>query len=173
MVLGRRRARSSPELRPRQTICVDVNRTVIEREVPVGEDLLSVLRASGLTGSKAACERGECGACTVLVDGQPTLSCVTVASQVSGPVVTVEGLGDEAADLRESFADCAAFQCGFCTPGHVVTATALLRRWDAPNRREIRDRIVGNLCRCTGYAQIVDAIEATARRRGLTLNESR
>jgi aerobic-type carbon monoxide dehydrogenase small subunit (CoxS/CutS family) len=115
----------------------------------------------GLTSVKLACERGECGACTVLVDGLPRMSCITLA-RLAGEVVTLEGLAGESADLRAAFADAGAFQCGFCTPGQVVHATAILSAGlsaDAEERRDqVRRALVGNICRCTGYQGIVDAI---------------
>jgi CO/xanthine dehydrogenase Mo-binding subunit/xanthine dehydrogenase iron-sulfur cluster and FAD-binding subunit A len=125
--------------------------------------LLDLLRDRlGLTGAKEGCGRGECGACTVLVGETPMLACVTLAALVRQPVTTVEGLGEEASALREAFADCGAFQCGFCTSGQLVQALALIReglpcdRWEA--ERAIRHRMSGNICRCTGYAGIIDAI---------------
>jgi len=116
-------------------------------------------------GAKEACGRGECGACTVLVDGMPVMSCVMLASLVSGEVTTVEGIAEESRDLREAFADAGAFQCGFCTPGQVVRAAALLREVPDPDERTVREQMSGNVCRCTGYTQIVDAVLLTARRR--------
>ena len=137
-----------------------------------GTPLLQVLReALGLTGTKEACGRGECGACTVLLDGKPVLSCLALVDITHGNVTTIEGLADTAADLRRAFADFGAFQCGFCTPGQIVCATALLaEEW--PERsdeveRFVRRRMSGNICRCTGYTGIVDAIlHVRAARRG-------
>ena len=128
--------------------------------------LLDVLRDQlRLTGAKEACGRGECGACTVLVDGTPVMSCVMLAALVPGEVTTIEGLTDEARDLREAFADMGAFQCGFCTPGQIVRATALLREGGQLDERAVREQMSGNVCRCTGYTQIVDAVLLGARRR--------
>ncbi len=140
-------------------------------EIPVSpiRSLLQVLRDHlGLTAAKLACGRGECGACTVLIDGEPRMSCITPAG-IAGDVVTLEALTDESGDLRAEFADRGAFQCGFCTPGQVVHAIALLRSnlpEDAAERRAyVRRSLNGNVCRCTGYQAIVDSICATAERR--------
>ena len=143
-----------------------VNGRDAEVEAAPGDTLLHVLREQlHLTGAKESCGRGECGACTVLLDGVPIMSCMTLAALVRGEVTTIEGLTDEARDLRESFADAGAFQCGFCTPGQIVRASALLR--DAPDadERTVREQMSGNVCRCTGYTQIVDAVLSTARKR--------
>lgn len=129
-------------------------------EVPPGEMLLATLRGRlGLTGAKPACERGECGACTVLIAGEPRVSCVTPVVTVDDPVVTVEGLAAETTALRAALADAGGFQCGYCTPGQVVAAAALARALPLPEA-EIRRRMAGNVCRCTGYTPIVDAIRA-------------
>ena len=143
-----------------------VNGRDIDVEVAPGDTLLRVLRDRlHLTGAKEACGRGECGACTVLVDGAPIMSCVMLATLVRGEVTTIEGLAEEARDLREVFADSGAFQCGFCTPGQIVRASALLREAPEADERTVREQMSGNVCRCTGYTQIVDAVLATARRR--------
>jgi len=143
-----------------------VNGREADVEVAPGDTLLHVLRDRlRLIGAKEACGRGECGACTVLIDGVPVMSCVTLAGLVRGEVTTVEGLTEEARDLREAFADAGAFQCGFCTPGQIVRASALLRTSPSADERQIREGMSGNVCRCTGYTQIVDAVLATARRR--------
>jgi aerobic-type carbon monoxide dehydrogenase small subunit (CoxS/CutS family) len=135
-------------------------------DVAPGDTLLRVLRDQlRLTGAKEACGRGECGACTVLIDGVPVMSCVMLASLVRGAVTTIEGVADDARDLREAFADAGAFQCGFCTPGQIVRAQALLAGGGVPDERTVREEMSGNVCRCTGYTQIVDAVLATARRR--------
>ena len=130
--------------------------------------LLEVLREDlGLTGTKHGCELGECGACAVLVDGQPLLSCLLLAAECDGrTVTTVEGLAADGQlhPLQESFADLGAAQCGYCTPGILMTAKALLDREPHPSRERIREALSGNLCRCTGYAQILDAVEAAAKR---------
>jgi aerobic-type carbon monoxide dehydrogenase small subunit (CoxS/CutS family) len=143
-----------------------VNGRAAEVEIEPGDSLLDVLRDRlRLTGAKEACGRGECGACTVLVDGTPVMSCVTLAALVRGEVTTIEGLADEARDLREAFADAGAFQCGYCTPGQLVRATALLREGMPSGEHAVRVQMSGNICRCTGYTQIVDAVLATAQRR--------
>jgi carbon-monoxide dehydrogenase small subunit len=125
--------------------------------------LLEVLREDlGLCGTKHGCELGECGACAVLLDGQPVLSCLVLGVECEGRrVVTVEGLADgRLHPLQETFADLGAAQCGYCTPGFLVTAKALLDGNPRPTREEIRAALAGNLCRCTGYQQIVEAVES-------------
>lgn len=137
-----------------------VNGAAMRAEVAPDETLLAVLRRNGLLGAKEACGRGECGACTVLVDGVPQMSCIAIASLTSGEVVTVEGLGEVGDVVRRAFADHAAYQCGYCTPGHVVTACALVGSGVVTTRDGLRSAISGNICRCTGYTQILDALEA-------------
>jgi carbon-monoxide dehydrogenase small subunit len=120
-----------------------------------------------LPGSKNACEQGECGSCSVLLDGELVCSCLVLAAQADGhDVVTVEGLVEngELHAVQEAFADAGAVQCGFCTPGFVVAAADLLRRVPEPTDDEIREALSGNLCRCTGYAKILDAVHAAAGR---------
>jgi len=130
--------------------------------------LLEVLREDlGLTGTKHGCELGECGACAVLVDGEPKLSCLVLAIECAGKSVdTVEGLasGAKLHPLQAAFADLGAAQCGYCTPGILMTAKALLEKESKPTRARIKEAISGNLCRCTGYQQIFEAIEEAARR---------
>ena len=130
--------------------------------------LLEVLREDlNLPGTKHGCELGECGACAVLLDGRPVLSCLVLGLECGGrDVVTVEGLAEEARlhPLQETFADLGAAQCGYCTPGFLITATALLDRTPRPTRDEIREALSGNLCRCTGYQQIIEAVEAAVLR---------
>ncbi len=130
--------------------------------------LLEVLREDlGLTGTKHGCELGECGACAVLVDGQPVLSCLVLAVECEGKAVeTVEGLarGTALHPLQAAFADLGGAQCGYCTPGILMTAKALLDADPDPGRERIREAISGNLCRCTGYEQIFESIEEAARR---------
>ncbi|MGY1805817.1 (2Fe-2S)-binding protein [Blastococcus sp. SYSU D00669] len=147
-----------------------VNGELVDVEVTGLEPLSTVLRDQlGLTATKVACGRGECGACTVLVDGRVRMACTTPAALVRGEVRTSEGLAAETRDLRAEFADRGAFQCGFCTPGQVVSAHALLRDGlpadDAERRRHVRHRLSGNICRCTGYQAIVDAVCAVSDRR--------
>ena len=130
--------------------------------------LLEVLREDlALTGTKHGCELGECGTCAVLIDGEPQLSCLVLALECEGrSIETVEGLarGAELHPLQAAFADLGAAQCGYCTPGILMTAKALLDKDPDPDRNKIRDAISGNLCRCTGYQQIFEAIEEAARR---------
>ncbi len=130
--------------------------------------LLEVLREDlNLTGTKHGCELGECGACAVLVDGEPQLSCLLLALECEGrSIETVEGMGDGARlhPLQAAFADLGAAQCGYCTPGILLTAKALLLKEPNPSRERIKEAISGNLCRCTGYQQIFEAIEEAARR---------
>lgn len=121
----------------------------------------------GVTGTKEGCGAGECGTCSILVDGEQRLSCLMIAAQLSGrEVVTIEGLSekDRLHPLQESFIRHGAVQCGFCTPGMIIGAAALLKRNPQPSREEIREGLAGNLCRCTGYQKIVDAVEAAGRR---------
>jgi carbon-monoxide dehydrogenase small subunit len=129
--------------------------------------LLEVLREDlGLTGTKHGCELGECGACTVLLDGEPVLSCLVLALEVEGrEVTTVEGLADEHGPhpLQHKFAEIGAAQCGYCTPGVLLTSKALLDREPEPTLDTIRQELSGNLCRCTGYHQIYEAVEAAGR----------
>jgi carbon-monoxide dehydrogenase small subunit len=132
-----------------------------------GESLLYVLRERlGLPGSKNACEQGECGSCTVYLDDLPVCACLVAAGQAEGRVVrTVEGLadGDTLDPVQQSFVDQGAVQCGFCTPGLVVAAHDLLNRVPDPSDEEIREALAGNLCRCTGYEKILDAVRAVAK----------
>jgi carbon-monoxide dehydrogenase small subunit len=144
-----------------------------EVAVPVRpmDRLLDVLRGPlGLTGTKEGCGAGECGACTVLVDGRPVNACLFPAREAEGRrVTTVEGLGGPAGQLsvvQQAFVECGAIQCGFCSPGMILAATALLAEHPEPTDGQIRDALVGNLCRCTGYVQIVEAVRLAARRRG-------
>ena len=137
-------------------------------DVPSNMTLLQMLRDKlALTGTKNGCEAGECGACTVLVDGEPVNSCMMLAVEVDGRgVLTVEGLAPEGelSPLQEAFIEHNAVQCGFCTPGMLISAHALLRRKPHPSEQEIKEALVGNLCRCTGYVRIIDAIEDVAQR---------
>jgi carbon-monoxide dehydrogenase small subunit len=128
--------------------------------------LIDVLRDKlGLTGTKYACGAGDCGACTVLIDGKPSLSCLTLAVTAIGKrIVTIEGLADggELHPLQQAFVDAGAIQCGYCTPGMILSAKALLDEDPDPDRDEIKSALAGNLCRCTGYAKILEAVEAAA-----------
>jgi aerobic carbon-monoxide dehydrogenase small subunit len=133
-----------------------------------GESLLYLLRERlGLPGAKNACEQGECGSCTVYLDGETVCSCLVAAGQAQGrDVVTVEGLasGGELHPVQEAFVEAGAVQCGFCTPGLVVAAHELLARTERPSDLEIREALAGNLCRCTGYEKILDAVRLAAER---------
>jgi aerobic-type carbon monoxide dehydrogenase small subunit (CoxS/CutS family) len=141
-----------------------------DREVlaPVHHTLLEVLREElGLPGTKHGCELGECGTCTVLVDGRPILSCLALPVECEGrEVTTVEGLAGGAAlhPLQQAFAELGAAQCGYCIPGFLLSAAALLRERPRPTRQEIAEATAGNLCRCTGYLKIFEAIELAAER---------
>ena len=150
-------------------ISLTVNGGRREADLWGGESLLAVLRDTlELPGSKNACEQGECGSCSVLLDGELVCSCLVLAAQADGhAVVTVEGLahGDELHPVQQAFVDAGAVQCGFCTPGLVVAVTDLLARTPDPGDDEIREALSGNLCRCTGYAKIFDAVQLAAERR--------
>jgi aerobic carbon-monoxide dehydrogenase small subunit len=139
-----------------------------ETEVWEGESLLFALRERlGLPGSKNACEQGECGSCSVLLDGSLVCACLVLAAQADGhDVVTVEGLAQngELHRVQEAFAETGAVQCGFCTPGLIVATADLLERTPDPSEDEIREALSGNLCRCTGYAKIFDAVRLAATR---------
>ncbi len=143
-----------------------VNGDQREADVWPGESLLFALRERlGLPGSKNACEQGECGSCSVLLDGQLVCACLVLAAQADGhEVVTVEGLagGEEVHPVQEAFVEAGAVQCGFCTPGLVVATADLLTRQPDPSEDEIREALSGNLCRCTGYRKIFDAVRLAA-----------
>jgi aerobic carbon-monoxide dehydrogenase small subunit len=143
-----------------------VNGERLEADVWAGESLLYVLRERlGLPGSKNACEQGECGSCSVLLDGALVCACLVLAAQADGhELVTVEGLGEdgELHPVQAAFAETGAVQCGFCTPGFIVATADLLERRPNPSEDEIREALSGNLCRCTGYAKIFDAVRLAA-----------
>ena len=145
-----------------------VNGRPAEADVWEGESLLFALRERlGFPGSKNACEQGECGSCSVLLDGRLVCACLVLAAQADGhEVVTVEGLaaGEELHPVQRAFVDAGAVQCGFCTPGLVMAAADLLGRVPNPSDDEIREALSGNLCRCTGYAKIFDAVRLAAAR---------
>ena len=138
----------------------------------LGESLLDVLRDRlGLTGAKGACEQGECGSCSVMVDGELVCSCLVLAAGTVGQeIVTIEGIAPVGApsDVQQAFVDAGAVQCGFCTPGLIMATHSLLERTPAPTEFEIREELSGNICRCTGYGRIIDAVQrvAVARRDG-------
>lgn len=148
---------------------VTVNGATRRAEVPPETTLLSVLRdAWGLTGSKLGCDVGDCGACTVLVDGLTVNSCLMLAVQANGrEIVTIEGLGgfDYLHPLQAAFERLSSYQCGFCAPGMIISAKALLDENPTPTDGQIREALSGNLCRCTGYAKIIDAIAEVCRDR--------
>ena len=145
-------------------VSLTVNGERQEADVWEGESLLFALRERlGLPGSKNACEQGECGSCSVLFDGELVCACLVLAAQAHGhEVVTVEGDGFE--HVQRAFVEAGAVQCGFCTPGLVVATAALLERVPDPSEDEIREALSGNLCRCTGYAKIFDAVRLAAER---------
>jgi carbon-monoxide dehydrogenase small subunit len=163
---------SSPaELGSNQIYTLRVNGTDREvRDTWVGESLLFVLRERlGLLGSKGACEQGECGSCSVLVDGELLCSClVLAASATDQEIVTIEGIAPVGApsDVQQAYVDAGAVQCGFCTPGLIMATHALLERSPDPSELEIREALSGNICRCTGYGRIIDAVQkvSVARR---------
>jgi aerobic carbon-monoxide dehydrogenase small subunit len=147
-----------------RTISIDVNGETHEREVPVRRLLVHFLRDDlGLTGTHIGCDTGNCGACTVHVNGLPVKSCMLLAVQADGAMVrTVEGLAadGELTALQQSFSDHHALQCGYCTPGMLMSATALLERNPRPSEEEVKVALQGNICRCTGYVNIVEAVMA-------------
>ena len=149
-------------------LSLKINGDELSLAAPDHWTLLEVLRYSlGLTGTKQGCDKGDCGACTVLLDGRPTLACLTPAAEAEGrSVVTVEGLSTPEGPhpLQDEFDLAGAAQCGFCTPGILCSAAALLDRTRTPTREQIKEALSGNLCRCTGYTKIYDAVEAAARR---------
>jgi aerobic carbon-monoxide dehydrogenase small subunit len=144
----------------------ELNGRKVDLEVRPDRRVVDLLREDlGLTGTKEGCGAGECGACTVLIDGEARLSCLMLAAQLDGRrVTTIEGLCQDGAlhPVQDAFVEHGAVQCGFCSPGMVLTAVDLLQRHAAPNRQQIRQGLSGNLCRCTGYVKIVDAVEAAA-----------
>ncbi len=149
------------------TITLTVNDLVETVDVPQNMTLLQMIREKlSLTGTKNGCSAGECGACTVLMNGEPVNSCMVLAAECEGAeIVTVEGLAKtgKLSRLQETIIKSGGVQCGFCTPGMLISATALLKRNPNPSDGEIREAIVGNLCRCTGYVRIVDAIKQAAK----------
>ncbi|HEY1455233.1 MAG TPA: (2Fe-2S)-binding protein [Candidatus Dormibacteraeota bacterium] len=152
----------------RLVLALDVNGERTELLLPVHKTLLEVLREDmRLTGTKHGCELGECGTCTVLVDGAPQLSCLVLPVQIEGRrVTTIEGManGSVLHPLQQAFVELGAAQCGYCTPGILLAARSLLDGRPRPTREEIGEALAGNLCRCTGYAKILDAVELAAER---------
>ena len=145
---------------------LDVNNTVVKGKVKAETSLLDFLRENNFIEVKKGCDKGDCGACTVLIDGKATVSCLTLALQAQGKkIYTLKSLGnwDKLHPLQESFIQHEALQCGFCTPGMLMAAKALIDENPNPTREDIKEAISGNLCRCTGYKKIVDAIEYVTR----------
>jgi len=153
----------------KKTIYLKVNNKTHELTVEPNRTLSEVIRKDlGLTGTKIGCEVGDCGACTVIMDGEPVNSCLVLAVQADGrEILTIEGLesGGKLHPLQQAFIDKGAIQCGFCTPGMILSAKSLLDRHPAPDEEEVREAISGNLCRCTGYQKIVEAIRSVKPRR--------
>jgi carbon-monoxide dehydrogenase small subunit len=151
----------------KQILHLRVNGENKEVATEISKTLLEVLREDlDLTGTKHGCELGECGTCTVLMDGEPVLSCLILGVEAQGSeILTVEGLKqrDKPHPLQKAFADLGAAQCGYCTPGILVTAKALLEKNPHPTREQIREALAGNLCRCTGYTKILEAVELVAK----------
>jgi len=151
------------------TIRFALNGSAVTVDVPPASRLLDVLRGPlGLTGTKEGCGEGECGSCTVLLDGVPVNACLVLAGQVEGrTVTTVEGLGapESLSPLQEAFVKEGGAQCGICTPGFLVSAEALLASIPLPGETDIREALAGNLCRCTGYQRIVEAVRSAAKER--------
>ena len=151
----------------KQLIELYVNGEAYELAVEPQTTLLEVLRDYlGLTGTKEACGTGECGSCTVLIEGKPILSCLALAVDYPNKeIITIEGLsqGEKLTPVQQAFVDCGAVQCGFCTPGMILSASALLKKNPSPSEEEIRKALEGHLCRCTGYNKIVEAVNTAAR----------
>ena len=154
---------------PKTVLTLKVNGDSVELAVEPRTTLLEALRYTlRLTGSKQGCDKGDCGACTVLIDGTPTLACLTLAVECQGrAVTTIEGLarGPHVHPVQDAFDLCGALQCGFCQPGMMLSAAALLEANARPTRLQIREALSGNLCRCTGYKQIFDAVEVASGQR--------
>lgn len=147
-----------------------INGQAYQASVPARRTLADLLRYDlGLTGTKEACSVGVCGACTVLLEGRTVASCITLAVQADGAeIVTIEGIGGDGQlhPVQQAFIECGGFQCGICTPGQIVAAKALLDENPSPGEDEIKEWLMGNLCRCTGYYQIIDAVKTAAARVG-------
>jgi carbon-monoxide dehydrogenase small subunit len=145
------------------TIRLTINGQTYERTVPARRTLVDFIRYDiGLTGTKEACSVGVCGACTVMLNGEIIASCITLAVQADGAeITTIEGLGtpDNLSPVQKAFIECGGFQCGICTPGQIVAATALLKENPKPTEDEIKEWLMGNLCRCTGYYQIIESVQ--------------
>lgn len=159
------RARTAAAVPSRHSISMNINGAVLETEVAAHTTLLYLLRDMGFTEVKNGCEAGDCGACTILLDGLAVNACCVLGVQADGrKLITVKGIGtvDNLHPIQRKFIEHGGIQCGFCTPGMIVAAKALLDENPKPTREEIKEGIAGNLCRCTGYIKIIDAIEAAA-----------
>jgi aerobic carbon-monoxide dehydrogenase small subunit len=162
---------------PKTAVTFTLNGSEQNEFAEQGSTLLAVLRERlGFTGTKSGCNQGTCGACTVLIDGEPQLSCLTLAERCAGKsVTTLEGLSKDGAlhPLQKAFMDGFAAQCGFCTPGMILAAKALVDRNPSPSREDVIDAISGNICRCTGYEPIIAAILAAAKPAGAAKKQAR
>ncbi len=151
----------------KQEMTFNVNEEQYTVRLDIRRTLLEVLRETlGLTGTKEMCNKGDCGGCTVIMDGRPVLSCLTLAIEAQGKkITTIEGLADGYTlhPIQQAFVDAGAIQCGYCTPGFIMSAKALLDRNAHPTEDEIKEGIANNICRCTGYVQIVEAIQAASK----------
>ena len=151
----------------KQEMTFNVNGEQYIVRVDIRRTLLEVLRETlGLTGTKEMCNKGDCGGCTVIMDGKPVLSCLTLAVEAQNKeIITIEGLADgyKLHPIQQAFVDSGAIQCGYCTPGFIMSAKALLDRNARPSEDEIKEGIANNICRCTGYVQIIEAIQAAAK----------
>ena len=156
----------------KQEMQFKVNGEEYSVQVDTRRTLLEVLRETlGLTGTKEMCNKGDCGGCTVIMDGKPVLSCLTLAIEAQGrDIMTIEGLakGYELHPIQKAFVDSGAIQCGYCTPGFIMSAKALLDKTPNPTEDEVKEGIANNICRCTGYVQIVEAIQKAAKAMGGT-----
>ena len=154
--------------RMKQVMSFKINGVIFEEEIDHRRTLLEVLRENfGLLGTHKGCDEGQCGACTILVDGKAVNSCLILAASVQGKeITTIEGLaqGDKLHPIQEEFINAGAIQCGFCTPGMILTAKAFLDKNPDPSENELRNGLCGNLCRCTGYFQIIEAVSKAAER---------
>jgi 4-hydroxybenzoyl-CoA reductase subunit gamma len=163
----RRLQREERDSVSKRLLTLNVNERVQQHAVADNALLVDVLRDTlGLTGTKQGCDGGECGACTVLVDGQPQLACITLAASCEGRhIETIEHLSvnGRMSRLQQAFHEKLGAQCGFCTPGMIMAAEALLRRCPEPNEAQIREALAGNLCRCTGYVKIIESVQAAAQ----------
>ncbi len=161
----------------KQLVTLTVNGETHDVAVEPRETLLEAVRYTlGLTGSKQGCDKGDCGACTVLIDGKPVLACLSLAIEAQGrAVTTIEGLAKDGkvTPVQDAFDVCGALQCGFCQSGMMLSATALLAKNEKPSREQIKDALAGNLCRCTGYTQILNAVEVACGQRSVADRDER